>query len=116
MQSLKGSIGARWVVMSVIALAVLVASYLLLVRTYLGQYVENSALLGAREASTADLDDALHNLNYISMGALILIMIVYVIIGIVRKAWRVALAAMGVLGGATVVTELLKKVILPALI
>lgn len=113
MQSLKGSIGARWVVMSVIALAVLVASYLLLVRTYLGQYVENSALLGAREASTADLDDALHNLNYISMGALILIMIVYVIIGIVRKAWRVALAAMGVLGGATVVTELLKKVILP---
>lgn len=113
MQSLKGSIGARWVFMSVVALAVLVASYLLLVRTYLGQYVENSALLGAREVSTADLDDALHSLNYISIGALVLVMVAYVIIGIVRKTWRVAFAAMGVLGGATVVTELLKKVILP---
>ncbi|WRS29061.1 phosphatase PAP2 family protein [Actinomycetaceae bacterium MB13-C1-2] len=112
MENLKGKIGARWIFMIVVALTVLVASYLLLVRTYLGQYLENSALLGAQQVSTVEVDDALHNLHYISVGSLALLMVVYAIIGIVRKSWQVAFAAMGVLGASTVTTELLKKTIL----
>lgn len=105
-------IGARWVWMALIALVVLAATYMALVRTYLGQYLENAALLGAKQATTAEIDDALGNLNVISMTSLVVMCAVFALAGFIRKSWRIAAAGIATLGIATVITEALKRYIL----
>lgn len=104
---------ARWVWMIVIGLAILVGSYLFFVRTYTGQYLENSALIGASlEANASQVAEALENLRVISYVSLGAALVAIVIIGLIRKAWQIAAAGVWVLAGATVTTELLKKVLL----
>ncbi len=98
--------------MSVVGVLVFVATYLGLVRTYLGQYLENAALLGAKQATTEAVDGALENLNVISIASLVIMMIGFAIVGLVRKSWRIALAGMAALGGSAVLAELLKRVLL----
>ena len=65
--------------MSVVGVLVFVATYLGLVRTYLGQYLENAALLGAKQATTEAVDGALENLNVISIASLVIMMIGFAI-------------------------------------
>ncbi len=109
---LKSVLGRRWIIMSVIGVIVFVATYLGLVRTYLGQYLENAALIGAKQATTESVDGALENLHVISITSLVIMMIAFAIVGVVRKSWRVALAGMAALGGSAVLAELLKRVLL----
>lgn len=111
--SLRHVIGARWVWTSILALAFFVATYLALVRTYLGQYLENSALLGAKQsASAAQVTDALDNLDVISYTSLAVALVVLVVIGLVRRSWRIAAAGAFTLGFSTVLAEFLKRLAL----
>ncbi len=112
-RSVKGTLGARWVWMSVIAVLVFVAIYFAAIQTYLGQYLENAALLGAKSISTTELDEALDRLHVISITSLVVVMVVYVLIGFLRRTWEVAVAGMAILGISAVSAELLKRVILP---
>lgn len=112
--SLRHLIGARWVWMSIVAIVVFCATYFGLVRTYLGQYVENSALLGAQQSATAaEVSDALDNLDVISYGSLAVAAVVFVAIGFVRRSWQIGIAGIATLGVATVTSEALKRFILP---
>ncbi len=99
--------------MSVIAVAVFVAIYIAAVRTYLGQYLEDAALLGAKAISTEELDDSLDQLRVISVASLAVMMLVYAVIGFIRRAWDIAIAGMAILGVSALAAELLKRVILP---
>ena len=105
-------IGSRWVWVSVIAVIVFFAVYVAAVRTYLGQYLEDAALLGAKSISTTELDDSLDQLRVISVASLVVMLFVYAVIGFVRKAWDIAIAGMAILGVASVAAELFKRVIL----
>lgn len=104
----------RWAWMIVIGLAVGVAAYLFFIRTYTGQYLENAALLGAKQnATAAEMTDALDDLRVISYVSLGVAIIAVGIVGLARKSWRIGAAGAFVIAGATITTELLKKVILP---
>lgn len=104
---------SRWVWMIVIAVGVVVAAYLFFVRTYTGQYLENAALLGSKQnATSAQIADALDNLRVISYVSLGVAIVIVWIVGLARKSWRIGAAGAFVVVGATLTTELLKKVIL----
>lgn len=104
--------GKRWVIMLVLAPLVLVATYLGLVRTFLGQYLENAALLGAKDVADTELTDALDDLQVISILSLVAVGLLFVLIAAIRRSWRVGAAALFVLGAATAVTEVLKRFLL----
>lgn len=96
--------------MALVAAIVFGATYFFMVRTYLGQYVENSALLGAKQsASATQVADALENLDVISYASLAVAAIIFIIIGFVRRSWQIGLAGLGTLGVATVAAEILKR-------
>lgn len=111
-RSALGRVGGRWAWMTVIGISVFVATYMLLVRTYLGQYLENSVLLGAEQQTPESVSDALDNLRVISVTALAVAMVAYALVGLLRKSWRIALAGMAALGVSAVVAEVLKRFLL----
>lgn len=98
--------------MTVLGALVFIGTYLGLVRTYLGQYLENAALIGAQQATSEEVADALGNLDVISVASLAVAMVCFMIVGFVRKSWRIALAGMATLGGATLAAEALKRFLL----
>lgn len=110
---LRSQIGSRWVWMSVLALLFFAATYLLLVRTYLGQYLENAALLGAKEnARASEVADALDNLQIISVVSLGIAFFAFLIVGLIRGSLRLGIAAAGALATSTLLAEVLKRYIL----
>ena len=90
--TLRSQIGRRWVWMSVLSALVFFATYIGLVRTHLGQYMENAALLGAQQATQAEVTDALDNLDVISVTSLCVVMVLLVILGVIRRSLRIAAA------------------------
>lgn len=90
-----------------------VALYFAAVRTYLGQYIENSVLLGAKQQPRPELLDSLETLHTISLGSLALALVIIVVIGFARKAPRVAVGSALIIVVSTGVTEVLKRYVLP---
>lgn len=104
--------GARWVWMSALGALVFIGTYLGLVRTYLGQYIENAALIGAQQATSEEVDNALGNLHVISVTSLAVAMLLFTIVGFIRRSWQIALAGTVTLGSATLAAEALKRFLL----
>lgn len=98
--------------MTALGALVFIGTYFGLVRTYLGQYLENAALIGAQQATSEEVTDALDNLNVISVTSLAVAILCFAIVGVVRKSWRIALAGMATLGGAALTAQALKRFVL----
>ncbi|WP_309134722.1 phosphatase PAP2 family protein [Cellulomonas sp.] len=104
---------ARWRLLAVAGLAVLVASYAGLVLTTTGQALENAALRGADQLdarSVAEADDGLHTITLVSLGVACAVV---ALVGLLRRSWPLAAAAVGSVVAGQVVTQGLKRYVLP---
>lgn len=106
-------IGARWQWMITLSLITFFATYFLAVRTYLGQYLENAALLGAQQETPVEVTNALSSLNSITVTSLAIAVIVVVVIGVIRQSWRLAVSGGLVIILSAGTTEVLKQYVLP---
>lgn len=96
-----------------VGVVVLVASYVGLVLTAPGQALENAALRGADqvpERSLAESDEALAG---ITVGSLGLACVLIAAVGLARRSVPLAVAAVGTVVAGQVVTQGLKRVVLP---
>ncbi len=93
--------------------AVLLASYVGFVLTAPGQALENAALRGADqvpERSLAESDQALAGITVVSLG---LACVLVAVVGLARRSVPLAAAAVGTIVAGQVVTQGLKRVVLP---
>lgn len=103
---------ARWVVLAFGSLVVLIGVYWAAVRTYSGQRVENGALRGSYQVNADEVtaaDDALATFTVTSLAVAVAVLAA---IGWVRGGFRLAAVAVAVVGGAAVLTQLLKGYVL----
>lgn len=94
-------------------MVVLVASYLLAVWTRTGQAVENAALRGADQVAEQDAVEANETLSAITLISLIGAMILVAVIALLRRRLDLAVAAVGVIVLGQMLTQALKRFILP---
>ena len=105
--------GTRWWVLSLGSLASLIAVYWLAVRTYTGQRVENAALRGALQVNADEVTAADQALATVTVGSLALAVVLLAVVGWVRGGLWLASVAVAVVGLSIVVTEALKRYLLP---
>lgn len=104
---------ARWRALVAVGLVVLVASYAGLVLTRTGQALENAALRGADQLdarSVAEADEGLHAITLVSLGVACALV---ALVGLLRRSWPLAVAAVGTVVAGQVVTQSLKRFVLP---
>ena len=102
----------KWTIVAVAATVVGIATYLLAVRTTMGQRIENTALRGADHVSHGEYTeagDALGQITLVSLGVATLLVL---LVAVVRRELRVGLVAVAIIGGAQVVTQVLKRFVL----
>jgi membrane-associated phospholipid phosphatase len=97
---------------ALIAVLVLVATYMGLVLTAGGQRFENAALAGAEQVDPADRANALASLARISVYSLAVAVALVFVIGLLRRRVDLAIAGVGVVAVALGVTEVLKRYVL----
>ncbi|TWP47587.1 phosphatase PAP2 family protein [Lentzea tibetensis] len=102
----------RWLVIAIAAAAVAVLVYVLAVWTTAGQQLENAALRGADEANAGESGQAWHALGQITVYSLALAVVAVALVGVLRRRWDLALAAVGVVVGGQVVVQVLKRFVL----
>ncbi|WP_336991099.1 phosphatase PAP2 family protein [Leucobacter sp. VD1] len=95
------------------ATVVLVITYVLAVQTAGGQSLENAALRGADQVSDPDSDQAWKSLGQITVWSLAVGTVLIGLIGVLRKKYLLAAVAVGTIVGGQVVTQSLKRFILP---
>ncbi len=103
----------RWWALVGVGAVVLVASYVGFVLTLPGQALENAALRGAdqvAEQSLAESDEALAGITVFSLG---LACVLVAVVGLARRSPQLAVAAVGTIVAGQVVTQGLKRVVLP---
>ncbi|MFM9378123.1 phosphatase PAP2 family protein [Gordonia sp. VNK21] len=103
----------RWLLLALLATAVLCAAYVLAVRTATGQRLENAALRGALQVNPAEVtgaDEVLATITVTSLGVAVAIV---GLIGLIREGWWLACAGVATIGGPVVATEVLKRWVLP---
>ena len=103
----------RWLLLGLFGVAVTVAAYLLAVRTATGQRLENAALRGALQVNADELSAADVALARITVASLVFAVLMIALVGLIREGWWLALAGVGTIGLPVVVTEVLKKLVLP---
>ncbi|QUQ68624.1 phosphatase PAP2 family protein [Kutzneria sp. CA-103260] len=103
----------RWLHVAVLSVLVAVAIYVFAVLTPVGQALENGALRGADQLSVSEVNDANKNLNQITVYSLAVSVVVVALIGLLRRRWELAVAAVGVIVAGQVVTQSLKRFVLP---
>ncbi|WP_298446733.1 phosphatase PAP2 family protein [Gordonia sp. (in: high G+C Gram-positive bacteria)] len=103
---------ARWAVLAVGALTVLIGVYWAAVRTYTGQRVENAALRGSYQINADQVTAADNALATLTVGSLAVAVVILAVIGWVRGGFRLAVVAVAVVGGASAATEVLKRYVL----
>lgn len=109
-----GSVAVRrwWWLVGVGAL-LLVASYVGLVLTPVGQAVENAALRGADQVGAEERAESDAALAGITVGSLAVACALIVVVGLLRRSVALAAAALGTVAVALLVVEALKRVVLP---
>lgn len=103
----------RWAVLTAVAFAGFWLTYAAFVLTAPGQRIENAALRGADQEDAAlvlESDAALNAITVSSLGAVSLFV---VLIALVRKRVDLAVAAAVVIVGSSVITQALKRFVLP---
>lgn len=102
-----------WQIMGSGALLVLVAAYLFFVLTPQGQALENAALRGADQAQATDQMQARATLSRITTYSLAAAVGVVGLIGLLRRRLDLAVAGVGTVVMALVITQVLKRFVLP---
>lgn len=103
----------RWLIVAGVSAVVAVAVYALAVLTATGQTLENAALRGADQASAGDQSAADHALGEITVYSLAAAVVVVAVIGLARRRLDLALAAVGVIVAGQLITQVLKRYLLP---
>ncbi|MCR6487442.1 phosphatase PAP2 family protein [Amycolatopsis sp. OK19-0408] len=103
----------RWLVVAAVCAVFAVAVYLLAVWTVPGQELENAALRGADEAAARDQVAADESLGRITVYSLAAAVVLVGLAGLLRRRWDLAFAAVGVIVGGQLVTQVLKRFLLP---
>ncbi|MFI9380735.1 phosphatase PAP2 family protein [Kutzneria sp. NPDC052558] len=103
----------RWLRVAVVSAFVAVAVYVFAVLTPVGQMLENGALRGADQVTASEVTSANKDLNDISVYSLAVAVAVVALIGLLRRRWALSLAAVGVIVAGQVVTQGLKRFVLP---
>ncbi|MEV0361032.1 phosphatase PAP2 family protein [Nocardia sp. NPDC050697] len=103
----------RWRWLAAGAGVVAVAVYAGAVLTAAGQRLENAALRGADQIDEQTLGAANTALAHITVGSLVAAVVLVGVIGWVRGMPAVAAAAVGIIVGGQVVTQTLKRFVLP---
>src|SRR5690625_3605382 len=103
----------RWWMLLAVSIVLLIATYVLAVLTATGQGLENTALRGADQASPADSDEAWESLGNITIWSLGIATAIIGLIGLLRRKFILAVVGMGVIVGGQVITQALKRFILP---
>ncbi|HEY4017527.1 MAG TPA: phosphatase PAP2 family protein [Pseudonocardiaceae bacterium] len=102
----------RMLITALVAVLVLVATYVGLVLTSGGQRFENGALAGAEQVDPTDKANALTSLARISVYSLAVAVALVFVIGLVRRRVDLAIAGVGVVAVALGITEVLKHYVL----
>lgn len=119
-QEEAGSAPRRWVVppgvlapalAALVCLVMTVVTWRLFVTTTRGQLTEEAARIGsaAARASLAEVTGLL--LGTVSVPLLVIVVVVAVLVSLVQRRWSVAVAAIVVLAGANLTTQVLKAVL-----
>lgn len=103
----------RWWALLGFSIVLLAAVYAVAVLTPMGQALENAALRGADQASAADSDEAWEGLGDITVWTLGIATAVIGLIALLRRKVLLAFVAVGVIVGGQVITQALKRFILP---
>ncbi|MCB1274293.1 MAG: phosphatase PAP2 family protein [Leucobacter sp.] len=103
----------RWWVLIAVSVALFIAVYVLMVLTPLGQAFENTGLRGADQVAATDVDEANETLGLITIWSLGIATLVVAIVGLARRQLLLAVLAVGVIVGGQIVTQSLKRFILP---
>ena len=99
--------------MAVASGIVAVVVYVLAVLTPVGQSLENAALRGADQLSAHEAGNANHNLDQITVYSLAVAVVLVAVIGLLRRRWELAVASVGVIVAGQIVTQGLKRYVLP---
>ncbi|MBB3661721.1 MULTISPECIES: phosphatase PAP2 family protein [Prauserella salsuginis group] len=103
----------RWPIVAAVSAIVAVGVYVAAVQTALGQTLENAALRGADEVGAQEQAAADNALDEITMYSLAAAVAVVALIGLLRRRLDLAIAGVGVIVAGQVVTQALKRYILP---
>ncbi|MBN6038321.1 phosphatase PAP2 family protein [Amycolatopsis sp. 195334CR] len=103
----------RWVAVAVVSGVGVAVVYLLAVWTSTGQLLENAALRGADEAGAADRDAADEALGQITVYSLAAAVVAVGLVGVLRRRFALAVAAVGLIVVGQVITQVLKRFVLP---
>ncbi|GAA3435971.1 phosphatase PAP2 family protein [Kutzneria kofuensis] len=103
----------RWLHVAIGSAIVTVAVYVLAVLTPVGQSLENAALRGADQVGASEAGNANASLDQITVYSLAAAVVVIAAIGLLRRRWDLALASVGVIVAGQIVTQGLKRYVLP---
>ncbi|WP_326948285.1 phosphatase PAP2 family protein [Amycolatopsis sp. NBC_01307] len=103
----------RWLIVAAACLVALILVYVLAVLTVTGQELENAALRGADQAAARDQTAADQSLSRITLYSLGVAVVLVAVIGLLRRRPALAVAAVGVIVAGQVVTQGLKRFVLP---
>lgn len=111
-----GDAGRKLAIRLLVAAAVCVVlaavTYLLMVRTRLGQRLDNAALIGSRQQSASSRVHDYFFLSRIRLGTFVVVLIAIALIGVARRRPRAGLAMATAALGAVVGTDLSKNAFL----
>ena len=103
----------RWLRVAAAGAVVAILVYVLAVLTPVGQELENAALRGADQLRDNAAAEANGNLDQITVYSLAVAVILVAAIGLLRRRWELALASVGVIVAGQIVTQGLKRYVLP---
>lgn len=104
---------ARWLIGVGAGVLILLGSYVLAVLTASGQALENAALRGADQLLDDDITAAGDALGQITVWSLAVAVVAVAAIGLLRRRIDLAIAAVGVIVLGQVITQTLKRFVLP---
>jgi membrane-associated phospholipid phosphatase len=104
-------VSRRLRILGLVAVGVLVAAYLLLVLTPLGQSWDDAALVGRLRERAADRAEVGRYLKGIDTATLVLMVVIVLVVGLVRRRARLALVAGGAFFAAVASAEVLKALL-----
>lgn len=102
----------RWTIIAVSCVVLLVAVYLVAVRTPWGQTFEEAALRGALQVNAAEVTDADRILDSITVGSLVAAVAALAIVGWIRGGWRLAVPVASIVVVGLLIAEVLKRWVL----
>ncbi|WP_237047971.1 phosphatase PAP2 family protein [Lentzea guizhouensis] len=103
----------RWPAVAASGFVVAAVVYVLAVLTRAGQTIENAALRGADQDDVSETDAAWQALGEITVYSLAAAVVAVALVGVLRRRWDLAIAAVGVIVAGQAVVQVLKRFVLP---